>query len=369
MQFDDLAAYGMNLWLNALATQAIPKVLVTVAKVAGSGPREPGAKMVVTQDHLFDTIGGGHLEMRAAEIAREMLAMPANSVAAERRLERLPLGPSLGQCCGGVVHLAFERIHHDTPEYLNCLNRRWRSGQDTWRLVALDTVTAPTLCDAAGMRLAGPDVLAQLSSQMDAKVECQVILDNAGQRWLLDSCLAYRPHLMLFGAGHVGAAIVRALADLPCQVTWVDEREDMFPEVLPSNVRQEATDTPEALIASAAPGASFLVLTHSHASDQLLSEHILRRSDFSWFGLIGSKAKRMQFEHRLLERGIPPERFSDMVCPIGLPGIRGKSPPVIAASVAAQLLQVWEAMEQDSRKDRGHALSQPDTQHASEEHH
>ena len=357
----------MNHWLNALATQEVPKILVTVANVAGSGPREPGAKMVVTQDDMFDTIGGGHLEMRAAEIARAMLALPAGSLAAERRLERFPLGPSLGQCCGGVVHLAFERIPPNALEYLNCLSQRWRSGQDTWRLVALDTVTAPTLSDGAGTRLVGPGL--HPFSHIDTGQACHLTLDDSGQRWLLDSCLAYRPHLMLFGAGHVGAAIVRALAELPCQVTWVDEREDMFPEVLPSNVRLEATDTPEALIASARPGVSFLVLTHSHALDQLLSEHILRRTDFSWFGLIGSKTKRMHFEHRLRERGIPSERFSSMVCPIGLPGIHGKAPSVIAASVVAQLLQVWEAIEHDSQKDLGHALSQLSTRHALAECH
>lgn len=316
----------MNHWLNALLAQAAPKILVTVADVAGSGPREPGAKMLVTPDQAFDTIGGGHLEMRAIEMARAMLKMPAGSVAAERRLERLPLGPSLGQCCGGVVHLAFERISPEAQASLNCLGQRWRSGLDTWRRVSLDTLAVPVLCDAAGA--------------------CHVTQDAAGQRWLVDACLAWRPHLMLFGAGHVGTAIVRALAELPCRVTWVDEREDMFPPVLPANVRHEVTDTPQALIAAAAPGTSFLVLTHSHALDQLLSEHVLRRSDFSWFGLIGSKTKRMQFEHRLRERGIPAVRLRDMVCPIGLPGIRGKEPAVIAASVAAQLLQVWETLAQ-----------------------
>ena len=339
----------MNQWLEALTTQAGPKVLVTVAKVVGSGPREPGAKMVVTPDQLFDTIGGGHLEMRAAEIARDMLALSGGGIAAERRLERFPLGPSLGQCCGGVVHLAFERIHADRLEYLaylDCLRQRDLDGQDTRRLVALDTVAAPTLCDAAGARLTGPAL--PLLSPLDANAAgpaCHIVLDHASQRWLRDSCLAVRPHLMLFGAGHVGAAIVRALAKLPCRITWVDAREDMFPDLLPSNVRREATDTPEALIASAPAGVCFLVLTHSHALDQLLSEHILRRSDFSWFGLIGSQTKRMQFEHRLRERGIPPERLVDMVCPIGLPGIHGKAPAVIAASVAAQLLQVWESTE------------------------
>ena len=155
---------------------------------------------------------------------------------------------------------------------------------------------------------------------------------------------------MLFGAGHVGAAIVRALAVLPCHVTWVDERDDMFPSTVPANVTIEITDTPQALVASAPAGVSFLVLTHSHALDQTLSEHILRRDDFSWFGLIGSKTKRRLFEHRLQSRGIPAARLSDMVCPIGLPGISGKEPPVIAASIAAQLLQVWQAAEQKQQQ-------------------
>lgn len=348
----------MNHWLTALAAQTGPKILVTVAQVLGSGPREPGAKMLVTASQSVDTIGGGHLEQRAIEIAREMLALPAGALASERRLERFPLGPSLGQCCGGVVHLAFERIEHDALAYLSCLHQRWRLGQDSRRFVCLDQVSAATLCDTAGTRLLGPDLPAQLTSLVKHRPACQVIQDTAGQRWLVDDCLAYKPHLMLFGAGHVGAAIVRALAELPCQVTWIDEREDMFPALLPANVRVEATDTPEALIASAPAGVSFLVLTHSHALDQTLSEHILRRSDFSWFGLIGSQTKRVQFERRLRERGIPAQRLDDMVCPIGLPGIRGKQPAVIAVAVAAQLLQVWEAIEQERQQELGDALTQ-----------
>ena len=344
----------MKQWLNALASIAGPKILVTVAKVLGSGPREPGAKMVITADELFDTIGGGHLEMKATEIARSMLATPASLLTAQRRLERFPLGPSLGQCCGGVVHLAFERVAGDNLAHLNCLNQRWRLGQDTWRLLALDSDQAATLCDDNATHLSGPAWPSGLPVEIDTLNACQVLTDSAGQRWLLDSCLAERAHLMLFGAGHVGAAIVRALGELPCRITWVDEREDMFPTRLAANVIVEATDTPEALIANAAPGTSFLVMTHSHALDQRLSEHILRRHDICWFGLIGSQTKRVQFERRLRERGIPGTRLSDMVCPVGLPGIHGKQPAVIAASVVAQLLQVWEEHELHQQK----ALSQ-----------
>jgi xanthine dehydrogenase accessory factor len=149
---------------------------------------------------------------------------------------------------------------------------------------------------------------------------------------------------MLFGAGHVGAAVVRLLADLPCRVTWVDEREDLFPAALPHNVVAEATDLPEALVRAAAPGTSFLVMTHDHALDQRLAEAILRRpAQRDWFGLIGSDTKRKQFEHRLRDRGIARARLDDMVCPIGIPGIVGKEPAVIAVAVVAQLLMVWGA--------------------------
>jgi xanthine dehydrogenase accessory factor len=125
-------------------------------------------------------------------------------------------------------------------------------------------------------------------------------------------------------------------------VTWVDERDDLFPAVVPANVTIEATDTPEAMVDAAPSGASFLVMTHSHALDQRLAESILRRADVGWFGLIGSRTKRMQFEHRMRERGIAADRLAAMVCPIGIPGITGKEPATIAASVGAQLLLVWE---------------------------
>jgi xanthine dehydrogenase accessory factor len=144
----------------------------------------------------------------------------------------------------------------------------------------------------------------------------------------------------------VGAALVRALAHLPCRVNWVDEREDMFPADVPANVRIEASDAPEDLVADAPPNAHYLVMTHSHALDQRLAAAILARPDVGWFGLIGSKTKRKQFEHRLRARGFDPARIEAMACPIGLPGITGKQPAVIAASVSAQLLILWEAAGQ-----------------------
>jgi xanthine dehydrogenase accessory factor len=317
----------MDDWLTGAQRALVPSVLVTVARAEGSVPREAGAHMVVTSSTLIDTIGGGHLELKAMAMARAMLADGRT-----RHLERFPLGPSLGQCCGGVAHLLFERLD---PAQLVCLQRR--RDVDTFRLVALDGPGA-ALCDAAGKVLSGDAVPA-----FDAGAGTHLMRDEDGGRWLVDAILAPRAHLVLFGAGHVGAAIVRLLGNLPCRVTWVDQRADQFPDSVPANVCIEATDTPEAIAASAPRGTSFLVMTHSHALDQRLCEAILARDSADWFGLIGSLTKRRQFEHRLRARGCQPGRIDAMVCPIGVAGVNGKQPAVIAIAVVAQLFSVWEA--------------------------
>lgn len=270
-------------WLSALLAQTAPATLITVIEAHGSVPRKAGARMLVTAEAQFDTIGGGHLEHEACAMARAMLNHGNDGlVASAYRRERFALGPRLGQCCGGAVVLAFEVIRPDQHDVIDALQRE---------------------------------------------------VDERRLHW---------PQLMLFGAGHVGTALVRALDGLPCRVTWVDTRDAQFPASVPGNTLIECTDTPEALIAAAPDGTSFLVMTHSHALDQHLTEHILKRPQTGWFGLIGSHTKRMQFERRLRERGIDADRIAALVCPIGLPGISGKEPAVIAASVTAQLLQVWQ---------------------------
>lgn len=317
----------MNAWLAALTAHDGPAVLVTVAHTEGSVPREAGAKMLVTPAQQHDTIGGGHLEFCAAEFARSMLSLPDNDLLGQRRLERFPLGPTLGQCCGGVVTLAFERIEAAARDVYRGLQR----SEACRRMVALDPVDGifpfPVL------------------RRQDDQTTCHLQRDADGIRWLIDPWLPACAHLYLFGAGHVGAALVRALADLPCLVTWVDERDDLFPAEVPANVSCEVTDTAESVIDHAPANASFLVMTHSHALDQRLAEQILRRDDVGWFGLIGSRTKRIQFERRLRARGIPATRLEQMVCPIGIEGINGKEPALIAVAVAAQLLQIWERQQ------------------------
>lgn len=147
-------------------------------------------------------------------------------------------------------------------------------------------------------------------------------------------------HVVLFGAGHVGHALVSLLGRLPCVVQWVDERDELFPDEVPANVQVEATDTPDAIVDEAPPGAYFLVMTHNHALDFALAERIMRRRDFTYFGMIGSKTKRVKFERRLTDRGVDPQRLFEMTCPIGVPGIVDKAPPSIAVAVCAELLQV-----------------------------
>jgi xanthine dehydrogenase accessory factor len=255
-----------------------PWVCVTLSRVRGSAPREQGACMLVGATQTRGSIGGGHLEYKAIATARQLRARWAAGAASEPYLESHALGPALGQCCGGHVELRYEI--------------------------------------AASGALPVPDPLF---------------------------------HLQLFGAGHVGRALVRALRPLPCRIDWIDEREQEFPleafapEVggeWPSSLHALAVDAPEAEIATAPPGAFYLVMTHSHDLDFRLGETILRRADIGWFGLIGSATKRARFLRRWRERGVPDSALERLVCPVGIPGIPGKAPEVIAVSVAAQLLQV-----------------------------
>ncbi len=232
--------------------------------------------MLVSADTCTGTIGGGHLELKAIACAREML----RTGECTPHTEHYPLGPALGQCCGGAVTLGYAAL------------------------------------DAAALA-----------------------------RW---PSAPPRFHLQLYGAGHVGRAIAQALAPLHVLVDWIDEREEEFPAQFPlhggdhsndwpAHLRKVCVDAVEAEVSTAPPGAFYLVLTHRHDLDQRISEAILSRADFGFFGLIGSQTKRARFMHRFAQRGLDAAR---MTCPIGLPGVIGKEPEVIAASVVAQLLAV-----------------------------
>ncbi|WP_322047031.1 xanthine dehydrogenase accessory protein XdhC [Paraburkholderia sp. J67] len=353
----------MQAWvtdLQQLLAHGDAAVLVTVARVEGSVPREAGTKMIVTREAARHTIGGGHLEWKAIEIARQVLR-DGMRMSHARRLERLSLGPSLGQCCGGAVVLAFERLDVADLGWLATLGRRLAAGASTVRSVSFrssrngatqtDSDVGAVLLSEPEPGVESPDCLlwdtgAHTGSHAGANTHA-----NADETTLLltETIAPNDFPVVLFGAGHVGAALVRVLGTLPCQVRWVDARDAAFPSpeafaaLGASNVAIDANDAPDEAIDAAPPGTSFIVMTHDHSLDLELAERILRRGDFVFFGMIGSHSKRKQFEHRLAARGIDPLQIARMNCPLGVDGIVDKSPEVIAISAAAQLLQAIEA--------------------------
>ncbi|MBN3820127.1 xanthine dehydrogenase accessory protein XdhC, partial [Paraburkholderia sp. Se-20369] len=195
----------------------------------------------------------------------------------------------------------------------------------------------------------GPSPGAPLLSEPEpsaARADC-LLWETGGVSLMTETIAPYAFPVVLFGAGHVGAALVKVLATLPCSVRWVDRRDAAFPppNVLAGigNLTIDARDTPDDAVDAAPPQTYFVVMTHDHAHDFALAERILRRGDYAYFGMIGSHTKRVQFDHRLAAIGIDPAQIVRMRCPIGVEGIVDKAPEVIAISVAAQLLQAVEA--------------------------
>ncbi|TDV25881.1 molybdenum cofactor sulfurylase [Paraburkholderia caballeronis] len=347
----------MHAWLpdlQQLLAHGDAAVLVTVARAEGSAPREAGTKMIVTRDSARHTIGGGHLEWKAIEIARQVLR-DGMRVPHARRLERLALGPSLGQCCGGAVVLAFERLDVGDLGWIASLAKRLAAGRATVRSVSFGSPRGGT-ADAVMLTEPEPGVDAPDCLLWEAPQELpsgfaanQAPSGQPGGAWLTETIAPNDFPVVLFGAGHVGAALVRVLGTLPCRLRWVDERDAAFPApdafaaLNAPNVEIDANDAPDEAIDAASPGTSFIVMTHDHARDLDLAERILRRGDYVFFGMIGSHTKRRQFEHRLAARGIDPSQVARMKCPLGVEGIIDKTPEVIAISAAAQLLQAIEA--------------------------
>jgi xanthine dehydrogenase accessory factor len=317
-------------------------VLVTLALTRGSTPRDAGAGMIVTPTRLHGTIGGGHLEFEAIAAARSALS-------AQRRgswLLRFPLAARLGQCCGGVAVLLFRHIDRQDLPWLEEASRRIEAGEKLVLASRIDEDSvAPQILsrDSLGEDGLPPELRPAVESLLGDERRDPKLETNG---WFLEPLARCEFRVVLFGNGHVGRALAQVLGTLPCAVTWVDEREEDFPANPPANVMVVATDAPEAEVRAAAPGSMFVVMTHSHPLDLELCAAILARSDFAYFGLIGSNSKRAQFERRLAARGVSPSALARMTCPIGLPSLRGKAPGVIAVSVAAELVAVSEWLAQ-----------------------
>lgn len=280
---------------------------VVVAACDGSSPRETGAAMLVWAGGQSGTIGGGALEWQASLDARAML------VAGDRvRLDRVPLGPSLGQCCGGAVTLLTECYSAGTvPERAEVIVRAVGDS-------AMPLAVKRVLGRARGTGiLPAPQLL---------------------QGWFIEPLLRPERQLWIWGAGHVGRALVHVLSPLPdLAITWVDVSPDRFPDAVPANIRVLPVADPGLAVGLAPVEAEHLILTYSHALDLDLCHRLLGHG-FARAGLIGSATKWARFRSRLAALGHGPSDIACIQCPIGDPAL-GKHPGQIAIGVATTFLQ------------------------------
>jgi xanthine dehydrogenase accessory factor len=326
-------------WIGSLRSALAAEgraVMATVAATRGSAPREAGARLIATARHTYGTIGGGHLEFEAIRIAREALASSAEGA----WLARFPLAARLGQCCGGVATVLFQAFDAGASAVLEDIARRIRGGEALTLATPIAREPSLPVVVSAQSDLPPEVVSAALAVARDGSAA--LLVEHAESTWFVEQIKPNDFHVVVFGNGHVGRALIQVLSALDCAVTWVDEREQDFPATVPANVTVVATDAPDAEVRAAAPGSMFLVMTHSHALDFDIVAAILARGDFRYAGMIGSKPKRAQMERRLSERGVGEDAVGRVVCPIGIQGIDGRDPGAIAVAVAAELLQERE---------------------------
>lgn len=245
-------------------------IIVTITQAQGSTPRETGAAMAVSHTAIAGTIGGGQLEFHCIDIAREMLAGDATTKSLD-----IPLGPQMGQCCGGRVQVSLKRA---------------------------------TMADLALQRAR----------------------DKA-------EAASHSP-VLIFGAGHTGRALAFALAPLPLAVSLIDDRDGAM-NGMPAAITCIRMPDPVAAIESAASGTAYVILTHSHALDYRLTEAALARGDAAYVGMIGSATKRARFSSSFLRGGGRRDALSRLICPIGAADVDDKRPEVIAALTAAELVR------------------------------
>jgi len=296
--------------------------MVTVVGAQGSTPRERGARMLVWPDRFTGTIGGGALERQALDQARRLLAQDGRSHA----LQDYPLGPLLGQCCGGHVRLLVEQIDTDSLPWLEAAETARAAGGSfglsaEFQAGGMRRAVGPAVTPPEGVRQPIPKV-----RRID-----EVIAPACAR-------------LYIVGAGHVGQAVARAFAPLPFHLTWLASREDLAPEAGGTQAEIVGEDELEVRLMAAPASALHAIFTHSHDLDYRLTRALLRRGEFRYLGLIGSATKRARFERRLRADGVADDQLDRLVCPLGLPGLTNKAPAVIAIALAAQLLQLTEAM-------------------------
>jgi xanthine dehydrogenase accessory factor len=312
-------------------------VRIVVAEVRGSTPREPGAFMLVGRDGVEGSIGGGQLEWEAIAGARELL----EDATVAARVNKVVLGADVGQCCGGVVSLWLERF---TRESLELLGTAGDAGARGCAVLSSTIRGAGVEHNVARRAGTGAEITDRLFREPRQRAHPILTLNAAGEFTFIERLDDEFPAVWLYGAGHVGQALARILADLPLRLTWIDSRSELFPETLSRGVRILHDADSVATVSEAPVGAYFIVMSHSHPLDFALCHALLERNDFAWLGLIGSASKAARFRSRLRRAGLGADVIGKLVCPIGVDGIESKWPAAIAVAVAAQLMQQISAV-------------------------
>ena len=297
-------------------------VRVVIAEHKGSAPRETGTSMLVSETEQFGTIGGGVLEYEAVADARKMLQADGDWL---RTFNKIPLGPNLGQCCGGSVSLLAECYGENELAHLETLQGPF---------VRSVTSGAPT-----ALPLSVQKRLREIRSGVGNSA---LTLLNG---WLIEPLETPEQPLWIYGAGHVGRALITTLDGLPFGVTWVDSARDRFPTDIPAHADLLVAANPADAVAYAPNDAQHIVLTYSHSIDLEICLRVLSRP-FGGLGLIGSDTKRTRFIRRLTEAGVDTSRLD---CPIGNREL-GKEPMAIAIGVTAALLEQLRAEKQKIRE-------------------
>ncbi|WP_085899220.1 xanthine dehydrogenase accessory protein XdhC [Kiloniella majae] len=286
--------------------------MVTMTEVLGSAPREAGTRMIIRPDGGFHgTIGGGTLEWHVQAEAQKLMRNPK----ALLNFSQHALGPELGQCCGGAVKLLIEVF---TKEQLHEVKE-----------LAAQEETGPFSTQG---HFTADRVIREVINKTHNKLSFDAngdILENFGEK---------KRQVYLYGAGHIGRALMLNIAALPFDLVWIDSRHNALPSVTAGNVEKIYTPTPVETLATAPDGAFIVIMTHSHSLDLDLVNAALAAERFAYVGVIGSDTKKARFKSRLKSFGMEKTNVEKLICPIGIDGIKSKHPAAIAASVTAELL-------------------------------
>lgn len=310
-------------------------LLVTVVSVTGSSPREEAAKMLVLQNGFWGTIGGGNMEYQAITKARELLTQQPVGYS---EWHYATLTPRFDQCCGGQVRLAYEKISFADTDWLQSLDQI--DSSKGWLTLTL----------------AGEAVKRQVTLSAEYQTVISPQFDSSSMT-LIEPLFPSKIPVVIFGAGHVGQALVNQLQLLETRITWIDWREELSPKFDSDKVTFINQGSVESLLEKMEPGSFYLVMTHSHQLDFELVSAILKKTDFQYLGLIGSLKKKQRFMKALSET-FDISELERITCPIGLQTIHGKSPELIAASVTAQLLEIQTKISIDSASSGQEVLTQ-----------